>query len=318
MATKPTAEPAVTQTHTRLATLVVLGLLGAFGPLSMDTYLPSLPRVASTFQTSSSLVQFSLTASLVGLAVGQLFAGPASDRHGRRRVLLVGLTVFVLASALCAIAPDVWFLILVRLVQGSAGATGIAVSRAVIRDLYSGKALALILSRLLMVSGMAPVIAPLIGAQILHFAGWRVVFWALAGLGVAMFALTFALVPETLPPERRTDNNARATLVVYGRIVRSPDAIPYVLTTGLFSGVLFSFISGSPFVIQKIYGQSPSVFSFVFAGVSAVMIVNGQVNARLVRPAHSAAPTAPTAANRRLLPRTKRPGVDRCIVSPCF
>lgn len=267
----------------RILILFTLGLLGAFGPLSLDSYLPALPRVVIDLHTDSSLVQASLTACLVGLAVGQLFAGPASDRHGRRVVMIAGVGVFIVASGLCALAPVIWVLIPLRLVQGWAGASGIAASRATVRDLYSGAALGRIYSRLLLVSGSAPVIAPLLGAQVLHFGGWRAVFWVLAGIGVCVLALTVRFVPETLSSENRTDNTARATLAVYGRILRGRDALPYVICAACFSGVLFGFIAGSPFVVQRVYGTSATTFSLVFAGVSVGMIGLGQLNARLVR-----------------------------------
>jgi len=249
----------------------------------MDTYLPALPRVVSQLHTSSSIVQISLTTSLLGLALGQLFAGPASDRHGRRPVVIVGCAAFVFSSILCAVTPNVWLLIFFRLLQGCSGAAGIVVSRAVVRDLYSGTELSRIFSRLLLVTGTAPILAPIIGAQILRLTGWRGVFWVLAGIGLIVLIMSVVIIPETLAPSDRTNHRLRTDLTVYRRILRDREFRPYMLASCMFSGVLFGFISGSPFVIQKIYGHSPAVFSFVFGGVSAAMIALGQYNARLVR-----------------------------------
>jgi DHA1 family bicyclomycin/chloramphenicol resistance-like MFS transporter len=263
--------------------LFALGVLGAFGPLSMDAYLPSLPRVVSELHTSPWAVQLSVSTSLAGLALGQLVAGAASDRYGRRPLLIIGCCGFILSSALCAISPDVVLLITFRLAQGCSGAAGIVVSRAVVRDLFSGTDLGRIFSRMLLVSGTAPIVAPILGAQILRFTGWRGVFWILALIGLAILALTVAVVPETLAVQNRTNHTVRADLKLYRRISRDRRFRPYMLSAGVFSGVLFGFISGSSFVVQNIYHHSATTFSFVFAGVSAVTVTLGQCNARLVR-----------------------------------
>jgi DHA1 family bicyclomycin/chloramphenicol resistance-like MFS transporter len=251
--------------------------------LSTDTYLPALPRVVAELHTSSWAVQLSLSTSLVGLALGQLLAGPASDRHGRRPVVLVGCCGFAVSSVLCAITPDVALLVLFRLAQGGCGAAGIVVSRAIVRDLYSGSDLGRIFSRLMLVSGAAPIVAPIVGAQLLRLMGWRGVFWMLAVIGLLVLSLTFVVVPETLAREDRVEHTLRADLHIYRRIMRDRGFLPYMLSSGMFSGVLFSFISGSSFVVQKVYDHSATIFSFLFAAVTTVMIGLGQINARLVR-----------------------------------
>jgi len=269
--------------RSRTVVLFALGVLGAFGPLSTDTYLPALPRVVAELHTSSWAVQLSLSTSLVGLALGQLLAGPASDRHGRRPVVLVGCCGFAVSSVLCAITPDVALLVLFRLAQGGCGAAGIVVSRAIVRDLYSGSDLGRIFSRLMLVSGAAPIVAPIVGAQLLRLMGWRGVFWMLAVIGLLVLSLTFVVVPETLAREDRVEHTLRADLHIYRRIMRDRGFLPYMLSSGMFSGVLFSFISGSSFVVQKVYDHSATIFSFLFAAVTTVMIGLGQINARLVR-----------------------------------
>ena len=276
----PEREP-VSVPHRRWL-LFVLGVLGAFGPLSLDAYLPALPRVAAAVHASSSLTQGSITASLAGLAIGQLLVGPASDRRGRRILVLAGPAGFLVFSVLCAVAPSIELLIGFRFLQGLCGAAGIVVSRAIVRDLYSGDELSRIFSRLILVTGTAPVLAPILGAQLLHFTSWRGIFWALAGVGALLLVATAAFVPETLPPERRTSHTVRQDLALYRRILVNRGFLPYLLVTGTFSGVLFAFISGSPFVVEKIFRDSPTVFSLVFAGVSLIMIVLGQLNARFV------------------------------------
>ncbi len=178
----------------------MLGALSAVPPLSMDMYLPALPDVTRTLHSSATSGQLTLTACLTGMALGQLVVGPMSDRWGRRKPLLVGLLVYVLASVSCAIAPDAGLLIGCRLLQGLAGAAGIVIARAVVRDLYDGLEMARFFSTLLLVSSLAPVVAPILGGQVLRFTAWRGVFLVLAVIGVALTALVWRRLPETLPP----------------------------------------------------------------------------------------------------------------------
>ena len=169
----------------------------------MDTYLPGLPALSDDLGASASQAQLTLTACLFGLAAGQLLAGPASDALGRRKPLLTGLAAFTAASLLCAAAPDIWSLVAARFLQGVAGAAGIVLARAIARDLHSGAALARFLALLMLVNALAPILAPIAGAQLLHVTDWRGVFVVLAGLGAVLFAVAALRVPETLPRERR-------------------------------------------------------------------------------------------------------------------
>jgi DHA1 family bicyclomycin/chloramphenicol resistance-like MFS transporter len=168
-------------TPSRLRMIIVLGLLSTFGPLSLDLYLPVLPELADELQASASGSQLTITTCLIGLATGQLIAGPLSDRLGRRRPLITGLTIFVVASAACAFAPSVEILIVMRLVQGMAGAAGLVVARAVVRDLYGGRDLVIFFSRLLLISGLAPVLAPVLGGQLAKIMSWRGMSWSWPG-----------------------------------------------------------------------------------------------------------------------------------------
>jgi len=265
------------------STVVVLGLLSTFGPISLDLYLPSLPQLADELHTSASASQLSITFCLLGLAVGQLVAGPLSDRYGRRRPLVVGLTLYLLTSLACAFAPTIEVLLLLRLLQGLAGAAGLVIARAVARDLYSGRELVVFFARLTLVSGLAPVIAPVAGGQLARFTDWRGIFGVLAAFGIVLLIAGVIGVPETLPPDRRLDRGIRSTLLGFGGLVRDRLFVGTALTSGLASASMFAYIAGATFVLQRIYGLSAQGFSFVFGANSIGIMVMSQVGARLVR-----------------------------------
>ena len=203
----------------RLGMLAVLGGLSAFGPLAMDMYLPATPTIAAALHAGQSLVQLTLSGCLAGLAVGQLVAGPVSDGIGRRRPLLTGLVAFVVLSVACAAAPDIWSLIVFRFLQGMAGAVGVVLSLTIVRDLYEGTELARVLSSLMLVFGLAPVLAPVIGGQVLRVTSWRGVFGVLAAVGLVLLVAGWFL-PETLPPGRRTPPRFRQLLSDSRTLVR--------------------------------------------------------------------------------------------------
>jgi MFS transporter, DHA1 family, multidrug resistance protein len=257
-------------------TVLILGALSAFGPVSMDTYLPGLPALSDDLGASASQAQLTLTACLFGLAAGQLVAGPASDALGRRRPLLIGLAAFTAASLLCAAAPEIWSLVAARFLQGAAGAAGIVLARAIARDLHSGPALARFLAMLMLVNALAPILAPIAGAQLLHVTDWRGVFVVLAGLGAVLFAVAALRVPESLPPERRHRGGLAQTGRAFRELLSDRRFAGYVLSCGLVFAAMFAYISGSPFVLQDIHGLSPQTFSLVF-GVNAagIMLMNG-------------------------------------------
>lgn len=267
----------------RQRTLVVaLGALTAFGPLSLDMYLPGLPELARDLGTSAATAQLTLTACMVGLAAGQLLAGPLSDARGRRRPLLIGLALYALVSALCALAPSIWALLPLRLVQGAAGAAGIVIARAVVRDLHEGEAAARFFALLTLVNGLAPIAAPIVGGQLLGVTDWRGIFWVLAAIGVALLAVGWRFVPETLPPPRRHGGGLRATTGVFGRLLRDRVFVGYALAQGLGAGMMFCYIAGSPFVLQEIHGLSAQQFSVAFAVNALGIVLFAQASARLV------------------------------------
>jgi DHA1 family bicyclomycin/chloramphenicol resistance-like MFS transporter len=261
--------------------ILLLGALSAFGPLSIDMYLPALPQLADDLHAAPSLVQLTLTACLLGLATGQLVGGPISDARGRRGPLLAGLAVYVIASALCALAPSVGVLVVLRFVQGAAGAFGIVIGRAVVRDLHEGRAAAALFAALILVNGVAPILAPVVGAGVLHVTSWRGVFAVLTVVGGVLLAAAAAWLGETLPPAERHPGGLRATLRTFGLLLGDRAFVGCVLASGLAYAAMFAYISGSPFVLQKVYGASPTVFSLLFALNGLGIVLAGRLSRRL-------------------------------------
>ena len=262
--------------------VVVLGAVNAIGPLSIDMYLPAFPQIASSFHAPAAQVQLTLTACVAGLALGQLVVGPLSDRLGRRLPLIAAMATYTVASVLCSIAPSVAVLAGLRFVQGLAGAGGVVIARAVVRDLHSGAAAVRLFSSLMLVTGLAPILAPLVGGQILGFTSWRGIFVLLAVLS-ALLALTVAVgLRETLPPERRSDQGLARTLSIMRALLRDRWFVGHALAGGLGFGALFAYIAGSSFVLQGIYGVSPQLYSVLFAMNGLGLIAGSQVNARVV------------------------------------
>ncbi|WP_269854221.1 Bcr/CflA family multidrug efflux MFS transporter [Streptomyces sp. RPT161] len=270
------------QRRTGLLVTLVLGGLTALPPLSMDMYLPSLPAVTTALRSPAATVQLTLTACLLGMALGQLAVGPMSDKWGRRRPLLIGMVVYVLATAVCAFAPNVELLVGFRLLQGLAGAAGIVIARAVVRDLYDGVAMARFFSTLMLVSGVAPIIAPLIGGQILRFTDWRGVFVVLTAVGTLLTVLVLRQLPETLPAERRHDGGLGQALRTMRGLLGDRVFTGYLLAGSFAFAALFAYISASSFVIQDIYGASPQTFSLLFGLNSVGLVGVGQFNGKVL------------------------------------
>ncbi|MGW0701307.1 multidrug effflux MFS transporter [Streptomyces sp. NPDC002867] len=280
-ATGPRAEAAATRRAGLLVTLV-LGGLTALPPLSMDMYLPALPQVTDSLRAPAATVQLTLTACLAGMALGQLVVGPMSDKWGRRRPLLIGMTVYVVATVVCALAPSAGLLIGFRLVQGLAGAAGIVIARAVVRDLYDGMEMARFFSTLMLISGAAPIIAPLIGGQVLRLTDWRGIFVVLAAVGLVLTLVVAKWLGETLPVERRHGGGVGEALRTMRGLLGDRAFTGYMLVGGLAFAALFAYISASPFVMQEIYGASPQLFSLLF-GLNAVgLITAGQINGKVL------------------------------------
>jgi MFS transporter, DHA1 family, multidrug resistance protein len=262
--------------------IIVLAALSAFGPLSLDMYLPGLPSMTRELHAAASAGQLTITACMVGLGLGQLVAGPLSDARGRRGTLLTGIMAYAVASAACAAAPSMAFLVGARLVQGMAGGFGIVVARAIVRDLSGGVTAARMFALLMGITGVAPVLAPLIGGQVLLFTSWRGVFVVLAALGVPLLIATAVILPETLPVQDRHRGGLRAIVSTFGRLLRDRNFSPYALAFALSFSAMFAYIAGSSFVLEDIYGLSPQLFSVVFAVNSGGLIALSLLSGRLV------------------------------------
>ncbi|MFF8789115.1 multidrug effflux MFS transporter [Streptomyces sp. NPDC015125] len=268
--------------RTGLLVTLVLGGLTAVPPLSMDMYLPALPQVTAALHSPAATVQLTLTTCLAGMALGQMIVGPMSDKWGRRRPLLAGMVIYILATALCALAPTAELLIACRLLQGLAGSAGIVIARAMVRDLYDGVAMARFFSTLMLISGAAPVVAPLIGGQILQITDWRGVFVVLTVVGVALTLLVWRRLDETLPPARRHSGGLRQTLRTMRDLLADRAFSGYLLVGAFAFAALFAYISASPFVIQEIYGASPQTFSLLFGINSVGLVCVGQFNGKFL------------------------------------
>ncbi|WP_019203473.1 multidrug effflux MFS transporter [Tsukamurella sp. 1534] len=261
---------------------LILGSLSAFGPITTDLYLPALPAAAADLQASQASIQATLTACLIGLALGQVFVGPLSDSIGRRRPMIAGMALFILSSLLCAAAPSVYLLDGARLLQGLAGAAGIVLSLAIVRDLFHGADAARMIATLMAVGGVAPIVAPLAGAQLLRVMDWRGLFVVLAVLGVALLAVAALLVPETLPAADRRPAGWASVGAGFASLARDRRFVALTLAGGLAFAAMFAYISTSAFVFQSHYGYSESAFSVVFAVNAVGLLVTNLLAGRLV------------------------------------
>jgi DHA1 family bicyclomycin/chloramphenicol resistance-like MFS transporter len=264
-------------------TALVLGAFVAIGPLTIDMYLPSLPTITRELGTTAATVQLTLTGTLVGLALGQLVLGPLSDRFGRRRPLLAGTALHVLASLLILVAPDITTLGVLRVLQGVGTAAGAVISLAIVRDLFDGRAAATLLSRMFLVLGAAPVLAPTIGGEVLRFTSWRGVFALLAAYGVALLAVGWFALRETLPPERRSRDGVAGTLRTYRGLFRDRAYVGLVVVAGLTMAALFSYVAGSSFVYQEQFGLGEQQFGLLFGAGAVWLIAATQLNPVVLR-----------------------------------
>lgn len=255
---------------------ILLGLLAFLGPLNIDMYLPSFPGIASDLQTSATLVQSSLTACLLGLALGQLVIGPISDARGRRKPLLIATFLFAAASTLCALSPNIFILIAARFLQGFTASAGVVLSRAVVRDVFSGKELTKFFALLMVINAVAPMIAPIAGGAILSFesASWRSIFYALCFIGLFIVIIVGWKLKETLPQDMRIPSSIGASVKTMGSLMTDRSFIGYALVVGFIHGGSFAYVSGTPFIYQEIYGVSPQTFSILF-GINGIAIITG-------------------------------------------
>ncbi|GAB7042597.1 MULTISPECIES: multidrug effflux MFS transporter [Catenuloplanes] len=274
--------PAPPRGRAALALVALLGTLTAIGPLSIDMYLPAFPEIAADLHATPSQVQLSLTTLMVGMAVGQLVTGPLSDRLGRRTPVIIGMVAYALLCVACAFVPSTGALAAVRFAQGFAGGMGTVVARAVVGDLFSGRAAAKYFSQLALVFGVAPVLAPSLGTLVLTFTDWRGIFLVLAGLAVLITVAVVRVLPETLPPERRSTRGLADVADTTRVLAKDRIFIGYAVTGGLAMAGLFAYLSGSSFVLQDVFGLSTAAYGVLF-GVNAIgLVAASQLNGRLL------------------------------------
>lgn len=260
----------------RLALAFLLGMLAILGPLNIDMYLPSFPEIAEDLSASASLVQLSLTACLVGLTIGQLIVGPVSDAQGRRKPLLICIFLFALSSLFCALSPNITTLVAARFLQGFTASAGLVLSRAIVRDVFTGRELSKFFSLLMVITAVAPMVAPMTGGAILllPFATWHTIFHLLTIIGFLLVLLIALRLKETLPPEKRIPSSIGTSVKTMGCLLKDRSFMGYALTVGFIHGGSFAYVSGTPFVYQDIYGVSPQVFSILF-GINGLAIISG-------------------------------------------
>ncbi|MEJ3744573.1 multidrug effflux MFS transporter [Actinomycetes bacterium KLBMP 9797] len=267
----------------RLGLVAVLGALIAIGPLTIDLYLPALPAIRADLATTSAGVQLTLTGTMLGMAIGNLLVGPLSDMLGRRGPLLAGLLLHVVASALCAVTPDIRVLAALRVLQGLAVAAAGVIATAVLRDLFSGAAFARLLSRLLLLPTAAPILAPSLGGIVLRWTRWEGVFVVLAAVGVLLIAVVAVWLPETLAPDRRRPARLATTTRAYRTLARDRTFVRLVLVAGLAMAALLAYVAGSSFVFQAEYGLSEQRFALLFGAGAAGLVAATQLNVWLLR-----------------------------------
>lgn len=271
----------MTQRKKMMAFLTVfLGMLAAIAPLSTDMYLPALPFMMEDFSVTPSMIQLTLTASMAGMAAGQIIAGPASDDMGRRKPLVIGMAVFTLSTIGCIFSSSIYLFLAFRFVQGFSGGAGIVIARAIARDVCKGPALTRFFSMLMLVNGLAPILAPVIGGQILRFAAWQGVFVLLAFIGGALTAGAFAM-GETLPARRRAAGGVLSSLKGFGGLFRQSYFMGHCLMQCFAFAAFFAYISGSSFVFQNVYHVSPQGFSLIFGTNGIGLMLSGALTGRL-------------------------------------
>lgn len=287
--TSPSASPEqevrskLTRSRKSIVLLVlVLGVLTATGPLATDMYLPAFPQITQELGATEGQIGLTLTAIMLGLAIGQLIIGPMSDAWGRRGPLLVGVALFTVTSVLCVFVPDVTVFIALRFFQGVAGAAGAVVARAVVRDLFQGDDAVRFFSRLALVMMLAPLLAPLVGAQLLLVGPWQLSFWVLAAMSALSFVLVLLWLPESLPAESRRSQGPRQLASTVWSLVRDPRFVSPVLTLGLSFGMLFTYVSAFSFVSQNEFGVSPQTYGWLFALNALASLAGTQGNGLLV------------------------------------
>lgn len=262
--------------------VIILGALTAIGALSIDMFLPGLPEIKNDFHTTTSNAQLTLSLFMIGLALGNLFAGPISDATGRKKPLWISMFIYTLASLGIVFVTNIEIMIALRFIQGVTGGAASVISRAIASDMYKGKELTKLLSLLMLVNGVAPVIAPAIGGVILSLAVWRMVFIILTVFGILMVIGSLTKVPESLQDDEKDSDGIKEMFKNFKHLLETPKFVLPMLIQGFSFIMLFTYISASPFIIQKIYGMSALQFSIMFAAIGITLIISSQLVGVLV------------------------------------
>lgn len=270
----------MTPSHHRLA--LILGTLVALGPLAIDMYLPAFPAMANDFATDAAAVQLTLATYFAGLAIGQAFYGALADRLGRKLPLYAGLVIFTLASFACAVAPSIDALIALRFVQALGGCAAMVISRAVVRDMFDERESARVLSMLMLVMGVAPILAPVLGGWLLTHGRWHAIFVVLGAFGIINLISIRLTLGESLPPDRRHRHDLMTILRVYAMLLRDRPFMRFALASGIAIAGMFAYIAGSPYVFMEVHGVLPENYGWIFGANAAGLIAASQANGWLV------------------------------------
>ena len=270
----------MTKANSKLFLVLLLGVLSAFGPFVVDLYLPSLPQLASFFETSASMTQLTLTTAMIGLAVGQLLLGPLSDKFGRKIPLIISLVIYIISTILIVYAPNIEAMIVLRVIQGLSSAGSVVISRAVATDLYRGREMTRFFGLLMTINGIAPIISPILGSLLLEYISWKGVFVFLALIGVIVLLFCFRL-KESLSIENRLQGSIFATFSTFGVIIKNRLFMSYVGIESFLLGAMFAYIAASPFILQSFYGLSAFIFSLCFGANGAALVIGANIGGKL-------------------------------------
>lgn len=265
-------------TKQKYSLLFILGGLSALAPFSIDMYLPAFPSIAKSLNTDISQVALSLTSYFIGISLGQLFYGPITDKFGRKKPLIFGLSVFLLASIGCALSPSINWLITMRVVLALGGCVGMVVSRAVVRDLFPVSEIAKIFSILMLIVGVAPILAPTIGGWVLTVSSWRTIFYFLTAFSFILIVCVFLYLPESKNPNRAKSLKAKDVLKDYADVFQEKTFLYYALASSIAMAGMFAYISGSPFVFMKFHSFTEQQYGWVFGGNAMGFIIGSQLN----------------------------------------
>ena len=266
--------------NSKLFLVLLLGVLSAFGPFVVDLYLPSLPQLASFFETSASMTQLTLTTAMIGLAVGQLLLGPLSDKFGRKIPLIISLVIYIISTVLIVFSPNIETMIVLRVIQGLSSAGSVVISRAVATDLYRGREMTRFFGLLMTINGIAPIISPILGSLLLEYISWKGVFVFLALIGVIVLFFCFRL-KESLSAENRLQGSIFATFSTFGVIIKNRLFMSYVGIESFLLGAMFAYIAASPFILQSFYGLSAFIFSLCFGANGAALVIGANIGGKL-------------------------------------